>query len=236
MSEWKLVYEGFEPNQEGLREALCTLGNGYVATRGAAEEAEADDVHYPGTYLAGGYNRLETDIAGPEGLRIQHEKGADYLPALARAHGRLGEALASIRGVLLERKRFAIAVHFRQVAEVDIDRVEAAVDEVVERFPKLRKTYGKKIFELRPRIDWDKGKAVLWLLEALGLQGESVLPLYVGDDTTDEDAFAALAERGIGILVAHAVCFTAARYVLRDPNDVARFLRGLIAMLKGGAP
>ena len=61
---WKLVYEGFEPAQEGLREALCTLGNGYFATRGAAEEAAADDVHYPGTYLAGGYNRLATDIAG----------------------------------------------------------------------------------------------------------------------------------------------------------------------------
>ena len=61
---WKLVYEGFEPAQEGLRETLCTLGNGYFATRGAAEEADADDVHYPGTYLAGGYNRLATDIAG----------------------------------------------------------------------------------------------------------------------------------------------------------------------------
>jgi alpha,alpha-trehalase len=64
MSEWKLIYESFEPGHEGLREALCTLGNGYFATRGAAEEAEADDVHYPGTYLAGGYNRLQTDIAG----------------------------------------------------------------------------------------------------------------------------------------------------------------------------
>ncbi len=63
-SGWKLVYEGFEPAQEGLREALCTLGNGYFATRGAAEEVEADGVHYPGTYLAGGYNRLETNIAG----------------------------------------------------------------------------------------------------------------------------------------------------------------------------
>lgn len=63
-SGWTLVYDGFEPAQEGLREALCALGNGTFATRGAAEEAEADSVHYPGTYLAGGYNRLATDIAG----------------------------------------------------------------------------------------------------------------------------------------------------------------------------
>jgi alpha,alpha-trehalase len=59
-----LVYEGFDPVQEGLREALCTLGNGYFATRGAAPEASADDVHYPGTYVAGCYDRLVTEIAG----------------------------------------------------------------------------------------------------------------------------------------------------------------------------
>ncbi len=64
MSEWSLVYEGFDPHNEGLREALCTLGNGYFATRGAAEEKPADDVHYPGTYVAGLYNRLDTPIAG----------------------------------------------------------------------------------------------------------------------------------------------------------------------------
>ncbi len=63
-SEWSLVFEGFDPAQEGLREALCALGNGYFATRGAAPWAAADGVHYPGTYLAGGYNRLSTDIAG----------------------------------------------------------------------------------------------------------------------------------------------------------------------------
>jgi alpha,alpha-trehalase len=64
MSEWSLGYEGFEPDREGLREALCTLGNGVFATRGAAPEASADDVHYPGTYAAGTYDRLKTDIAG----------------------------------------------------------------------------------------------------------------------------------------------------------------------------
>lgn len=64
MSDWTLVYRGFDPAEEGLREALCTLGNGYFATRGAGEEVEAGEVHYPGTYLAGGYDRLTTDIAG----------------------------------------------------------------------------------------------------------------------------------------------------------------------------
>jgi trehalose/maltose hydrolase-like predicted phosphorylase len=61
---WTLCYEGFDPALEGRRESLFTLGNGYFATRGAAAEAVADGVHYPGTYLAGGYNRLTTEIAG----------------------------------------------------------------------------------------------------------------------------------------------------------------------------
>ncbi len=64
MDEWRLIYDRFEPDEEGVREALCVLGNGYFATRGAAAEADAGGCHYPGTYLAGGYNRLKTEIAG----------------------------------------------------------------------------------------------------------------------------------------------------------------------------
>jgi trehalose/maltose hydrolase-like predicted phosphorylase len=65
MPAWTLAYEGFLPAEEGLREALCVLGNGYFCTRGAVEWADATmDIHYPGTYVAGGYNRLVTEIAG----------------------------------------------------------------------------------------------------------------------------------------------------------------------------
>ena len=62
--DWTLVYRKFSPSEEGHREALCTLGNGLFATRGAAEESFADEVHYPGTYVAGCYNRLDTTVAG----------------------------------------------------------------------------------------------------------------------------------------------------------------------------
>ncbi len=63
-SIWKISYKGFDPAQESLRESLCTLGNGYFGTRGAACEASASNIHYPGTYIAGVYNRLKTHIAG----------------------------------------------------------------------------------------------------------------------------------------------------------------------------
>lgn len=64
MNGWELAFDGFDPRAEALREALCTLGNGYFATRGAAAHAVADGVHYPGTYLAGGYDRLVSQVAG----------------------------------------------------------------------------------------------------------------------------------------------------------------------------
>jgi len=87
-SAWTLVFEDFDVAQEGIREALCTLGNGYFATRGAAAGAMADGTHYPGTYLAGGYNRLSTEIAGrvvenedlvkfPDWLALQFRIGED---------------------------------------------------------------------------------------------------------------------------------------------------------------
>jgi alpha,alpha-trehalase len=63
-TEWSLEYDDFNPVEEKLREALCTLGNGFFFTRGASPESRADGIHYPGTYIAGGYNRLRTRIAG----------------------------------------------------------------------------------------------------------------------------------------------------------------------------
>jgi len=61
---WTLVYEGFEPEHQGLREALCALGNGYFVTRGALPEARAEGINYLGTYVGGLYNRLQTPVAG----------------------------------------------------------------------------------------------------------------------------------------------------------------------------
>jgi alpha,alpha-trehalase len=68
---WIWSYEGYDPGEEGLREALCTLGNGYLATRGAAPESSADDTHYPGTYVAGVYNRRTSEVA--EGAEVDNE-------------------------------------------------------------------------------------------------------------------------------------------------------------------
>ena len=62
--QWMLAWDGFDPTEEGTREALCTLGNGYWGTRGAASEDDADGIHYPGTYFAGVYNTVTTERDG----------------------------------------------------------------------------------------------------------------------------------------------------------------------------
>jgi trehalose-phosphatase len=169
------------------------------------------------------------DIAGPRGLRRQEAK--KFLPALDAAEKELREKLAGIAGAFIERKRFSIAAHYRKVNENEFPKLEDAVSEVVGRHRELRRMEGKKVYELLPCIDWDKGKAALWLLENLGLKRGKVRPIYIGDDRTDEDAFRALKKRGVGILVSEEPRATAASYLLRNPSEVERFLRELAATL-----
>jgi trehalose-phosphatase len=179
-----------------------------------------------------GSHGLDIDVPGGAGLGAEH--GAeDFLPALDGAQAALERRLAGVPGARVERKRFALAVHFRQVAPADVDRVAQAVGEVAAEHPELRRTGGKKVFELRPRLPWDKGRAVLWLLDVLGLDRDDVVPLYLGDDETDEDAFRALARhgRGFGVLVGDHGAPTAARYRLRDPDEARAFLERLSARL-----
>ncbi|MFI8527618.1 glycoside hydrolase family 65 protein [Promicromonospora sukumoe] len=113
-----LSYEGFDPAAEGLREALCTVGNGYVATRGAAPESTADGVHYPGTYFAGCYDRLTSTVAGREVENEDLVNAPSWLPLRFRTPGQdwlsldrsevldHRQDLDTRRGVLTRRTRF----------------------------------------------------------------------------------------------------------------------------------
>lgn len=87
MNSWSLRYEGYDPEEEGLREALCTLGNGYLATRGAAPESAADDVHYPGTYVAGVFNRLSDEFSGRVVDNESIVNQPNWLPLTFRVEG-----------------------------------------------------------------------------------------------------------------------------------------------------
>src|SRR5262245_6182540 len=183
-------------------------------------------VHVDGIVYAGSHG---FDIAGAGGLR--RELGAAYLPVLDTAETELREALDEISGAQLERKHFSVAAHYRNVNEDDAFRVALAVDAVAARHRKLRRIDGKKVYELLPDIDWNKGKAVLWLLDTLELERGKAFPIFIGDDRTDEDAFRALEKRGVGILVGEQPQVTAASYWLNNSEEVERFLEELIARL-----
>ncbi len=172
------------------------------------------------------------DIAGPDGCRIENQVGIEFLPVLDGAEKELSDRLSSIQGILIERKKFAIAIHYRLVDPGKVEKIKQIVDEVALKYPGLRKACGKKVFELQPDIDWDKGKAILSLLHLLRLDGEEVLPFYIGDDVTDEDAFRALRGRGIGIVVQEKPYETSANYRLRDPDEVHEFLLRLITLFR----
>lgn len=183
-----------------------------------------EEIHYAGSH---GF-----DIAGPE---VTAQRGAEFLPDLDRAQRELEDALEAVPGARVERKRFAVAVHFRQVADERAEVVRRAVERVHARHrERLSRSGGKKIWELRPAIDWHKGRALSWLISELGLEVDDTVPVYIGDDTTDEDAFREIGDRGVGIVVRDDGGATAARYRLADPEQVRRFLVELADSLKGG--
>ena len=166
------------------------------------------------------------DVDAPEELGGRFRRGEDFADVLDAARARLREAVAPIAGTWVEEKAFAVTLHFRQVAPEDVPVVEAAFAAVAEAFPDLRRTGGKKVLELRPNLEWDKGRALQMLLERID-RGGPHFPLFVGDDETDEDAFRAVAGGGIGIRVGDPHVASAAEYSLADTDEVGTFLERL---------
>ena len=211
--------------------ALCTVG----ILSGRDVQVVKKLVGLQGMIYAGSHG---FDIIMPDGRRLDNARWDAFLPFLDEAERELHRLLKGIPGAFAERKRFAIAVHYRLVDPRRVKEVRKRFESVASTFSStLRRSGGKKVFELLPNVAWDKGKALLYLLSVLKLddraQGE-VLPIFVGDDLTDETAFRALRRRGLGILVEDAgrerQRGTLARYSLRDPDEVRLFLERLAGM------
>jgi trehalose 6-phosphate phosphatase len=170
------------------------------------------------------------EIEGP-GLREVHEEAAAARPVLDEVQAEVRGALADIEGALVEDKGLTLSVHYRLVRDDEVERVRDAVRSATASREALRVTEGKRVLEIRPRVDWHKGRAVEFLLEHLRPpHGAPVL--YLGDDTTDEDAFRALNEwsggSGEGVLVAPTELKTAARSRVDDPHEAAELLAELV--------
>lgn len=165
------------------------------------------------------------EIAGPD-FNYTAEHAQSFRPALDEAETRLRKELGGIEGAIVERKPFAIAVHYRRAPDDQVSRIETVVDATLSQLTDLRKGRGKKVFQLLPRIDWNKGRAVNYVRQLPGLT--DCTPVYIGDDLTDEYAFRALAgQSGVSIVVRDGQRATSADYSLSNPGDVLQFLQAL---------
>jgi trehalose-phosphatase len=216
----------------GMRKVLVRLKGlvPHLALVSGRDRADVvQKVGLPDIYYAGSHG---FDISGPDGFHDHLDAANDMLPQLDEAERSLKQRLQDVEGSLVERKRFAIAIHYRNVREDEVVKVKEAVEEEHSRRQQLKMLGGKKIYELKPDVEWDKGKAVLWLLDRFQADTGKAPVFYLGDDLTDEDAFKALGDRGTGIIVGQEDRETHARYSLRDIDAVQQWLEKLADTLE----
>jgi len=164
----------------------------------------------------------------PDGTETVLEDVKKYPPLLDRIETSLQPLRTSYPGVIIERKRFSLAVHYRLLKDESlIPPLETSLSGTVTQFSQYKLTSGKKVFELRPSIDWHKGKAVQVITNEIYGNTADSYPVYIGDDLTDEDAFRAIKGWGAGILVGVEGQPTLADYSLKDTTEVGEFIERL---------
>ena len=162
------------------------------------------------------------DISGPN-LRYTHQKALTSKVSIEHIKRKLKNAIANIEGAWLENKKFSVSLHFRSVSKENIPLIKKVFQTVTNEFiegKRLSVIKGKKVIELTPNVSWNKGSAVLWILKQLK---DKCMPIYIGDDQTDETAFKALRGKGLTIRVGKSKK-TAAHYYLKGHWELPRLL------------
>ena len=186
-------------------------------------------VDIKGIYYSGNHG---LEIEGP-GLRYLHPQAGAARPVITGLAHELAAALEGIAGVIIQHKGLSLSVHYRLVKPEEVDAVTGAVQRVIAPHVdrgEIRAYAMKKLWEIRPPINWDKGKAVEAIARELKsiLKLERLLTIYLGDDTTDEDAFRVLRPQdGWSIFVGEENQASAAEYFLNSTAEVEEFLTRL---------
>jgi len=169
-----------------------------------------------------------------EGPKIRYELAvpAGYKKTLQHIKLKLKEKLSGIKGAFVEDKKLSLALHFRLADREQWPSIKTIFHETIIIYlikNKIKIKFGKKVLEVRPPLSWDKGKVVLWLLarqEALS-KSQKIIPVYIGDDITDEDAFKALKNRGLTVFVGDAGS-SLARYYVKNVKEVHGLLKYIL--------
>ncbi len=216
---------------EGTRLIIQALAQRYNFTVGVISGRALVDIKnkvgIDGIIYAGNHGM---EIEGP-GITFIAPLAEEISLLLRTLYRVLTLTLGTIRGVLIENKGLTLSVHYRQVEESKTKDVKHIFDNTVgssQILGKVKVTPGKKVYEVRPAVSWDKGKAIKLLMKRYGKGGRrsGLLPIYLGDDLTDEDAFRVIDKYGSGIsvFVGDDKRDTAAHYFLKSPAEVATFL------------
>jgi alpha,alpha-trehalase len=215
-----------EDMREAIRNVSTVCFTAIISGRGMDDvkgRVKIDDLYYAGSH---GF-----EISGPNDFYYEIKKARDLIPALDGIEKELKANLSSIKGVKFERKKFALAVHYREAAENQVEKIKMIVDQAILNHPDIGKGRGKKVIEIKPKVYWHKGKAINHLIEVLREGNEQPYIIYIGDDITDEDAFFQI-RNGIGILVGDHGEPTYASYHLKDVEAVNVFLNRMTENLK----
>ena len=173
------------------------------------------------------------EIEGPE-IRFIHPLAEEISSIMHLMGTVLMRAMSRVKGVTVEDKGMTLSVHYRLVDDDQMPQVNAAFENTVgtaRKLGKIRTTSGKKVHEVRPAIPWHKGNAVKLIFDRVSHPRKKggVLPMYLGDDLTDEDAFKAVnGLNGISILVGEATQVSAAGYYLNSTSEVNSLLAELL--------
>jgi len=179
------------------------------------------------------------EIEGP-GIKFSKAVGRKCKASLGRIRDGLKKRLSGIRGVYVEDKGPTLSIHYRLVSKKSQPLVAMLFKSAVKLYAagrKIRITAGKKVFEVRPYSEWNKGKIMLRLLARQRFISKKSRPfaVYIGDDATDEDAFKALEARGLTVFVGRPRP-SYADYYLKDTKEVYKFLKMLLQLAKGTYP
>ncbi len=173
------------------------------------------------------------EIEGPK-IRFITPVPLGYQKLIQVIKSDLNKKIAPIKGAFVEDKGLSLAVHYRQVKKKDVSLLKTVFHETIILYlvsDKVKIRSGKKVLEVRPSIEWDKGKVVLWLLarQQFSRAGENVMPVYIGDDLTDEDAFRALEHIGITVFVGKPK-HSQAQYFVKNTKEVSKFLNIILGL------
>jgi trehalose 6-phosphate phosphatase len=187
---------------------------------GRALEDLKDKVRVQGIIYVGNHGLEVENPAGTHRKKLSPERQDE----LRKIRDSLETNLKLIPGILFEDKGPILTVHYRNTPREFTPRVQKAVEEVLQPFPDRWQSFpGKKIVEIRPKVGIDKGKTVKEIL--IHFPSVNPLPVYLGDDRSDEDAFRVIGSQGISVWVGPGAASSSAQYFLRDPEEVRGFLQ-----------